>query len=156
MDLFTILFYVLVVITVILIISVISLNLKLNSINKNKKIRLKDGSVDEILEEINLLNEKIENTDKYSDELASYIHDLQKESKSCFKKIGVNRFDAFDASGNQSFSTAILNDDNEGFVIRSMYTRDTTRVYLIEINDGTTDKQLQEEDLKALKKAISK
>jgi len=76
---------------------------------------------------------------------------LKKEAKLSVQKIGVVRFNPFkNLGGNQSFSVALLNGNNDGVVITSFYSRDGNRVFGKPIKNGCSHHILSEEEKKAI------
>ena len=89
-----------------------------------------------------------ENFEKISKEL----EDLKKEGKFSIKKVGMVRFNPFsEVGGNQSFSLALLDENNDGIVITSLYTREGNRVYGKPIKGGQSEYLLSEEEKEAIK-----
>jgi len=83
------------------------------------------------------------------------IESLKKENKFSFKKIGVVRYNPFsEVGGNQSFSVALLDGNNNGIVITSLYSRDGNRVYAKPIENGRSEYSLSNEEKKAILEAI--
>ena len=73
---------------------------------------------------------------------------------SCYDKMGIIKYNAFpDMAGEQSFSVALLNEDNSGIVLSAIHTRDGCYTYLKEIIKGESYIVLSEEEKQALKKA---
>lgn len=72
-------------------------------------------------------------------------------SKSLYKT-GMIRFNPFrDIGGDQSFSLSLLDKDNNGVVISSLYSREGVRVYAKSIQDGKSGKYpLTEEEKQAI------
>ena len=55
----------------------------------------------------------------------------------CVQRVGMARFDAFDdVGGEQSFALALLDANNTGVVVTSLYGRQDCRVYIKGINKG--------------------
>lgn len=70
------------------------------------------------------------------------------------QKVGFLRFNPFEhTGGDQSFAVALLDHDDNGVVISSLYTRDGVRVYAKEIKAGSSKHQLSEEERKVLAQA---
>lgn len=93
-----------------------------------------------------------ENFEKFSEELEK----LKKESKFSIQKIGIVRFNPFfEIGGNQSFSVALLDGNNTGFVITSLYTREGNRIYAKPIVDEKSQYLLSKEEKEAIEKAIN-
>jgi len=88
---------------------------------------------------------------KISKELA----DLKKESKFSIQKTGIVRFNPFsEIGGDQSFSVALLDANNDGVVITSLYTREGNRVYGKPIKNSQSEYQLSDEEKNAINKAV--
>ena len=93
------------------------------------------------------------NFEKLSEELES----LKKESKFSVQKIGIVRFNPFsEVGGDQSFSIALLDGNNNGIVITSLYSREGNRVYGKPIKAGVSEYSLSEEEKQAIEKAKGK
>ena len=79
---------------------------------------------------------------------------LQAQMPACLRKTGLVRFDAFeDVGGEQSFSLALLDFNNNGFVLSSVYSRNDVRVYSKAIRDGRASHTLSQEEERALREA---
>jgi len=101
-----------------------------------------------VLKKIKGLEEKI---DKFSQALEN----MEKESKLHIQKIGVVRYNPFsNVGGDQSFSIALLDKNNNGVVITSLYAQDNNRVYGKAIENSRSEHSLSEEETKAIAKAV--
>ena len=90
-------------------------------------------------------------------ELKSRANVLEAVSKISFQKIGFMRFNPFaDTGGDQSFALAILDFENNGFVISSLHNREGTRIYAKVIDHGNPKQSLSGEEEEVLKRAIGK
>ena len=66
------------------------------------------------------------------------------------------RYNPFSGVGSdQSFSIALLDGNNNGFVITSIYSREGNRVYGKSLKEGKSEYSLSDEEKKAISKAIS-
>ena len=81
---------------------------------------------------------------------------LSENQKKCYSKMSLVKYDAFDeTSGKLSFVLALLNDDNNGIVINSVYsTRSGCYVYAKDIINGESYKVLTDEERVALKEVM--
>lgn len=71
------------------------------------------------------------------------------------QNVGIVRFNPFrDAGGDQSFCIALLDEQKNGVVISSLYSRDGVRVYGKPVAGGASTYQLSNEELEAIQKAI--
>ena len=76
--------------------------------------------------------------------------------ESCYNKIGLVKYDAFDhLSGKLSFSLALLNTENSGVVLNTMHSKDGCYTYAKEIIKGEYYITLYEEEKEAIKKAMT-
>lgn len=86
--------------------------------------------------------------------LSAELENLKKESKFSVQKIGIVRFNPFSEVGSdQSFSLALLDGNNDGVVITSLYTREENRIYGKPIKAGASQYSLSEEEKLAIEKA---
>lgn len=74
----------------------------------------------------------------------------------CITKMGVIRFNPFgEVGGNQSFAIALLDSENTGIVISSLYGRDSSRFYGKPVVKGKSNYQLSDEEMEAVERAIT-
>lgn len=105
----------------------------------------------ENLKEILLQFEELK---KSFDKIVQELENLKKENKFNIQKIGIVRYNPFnEIGGNQSFSIAILDGEDNGVVITSLFSREGNRVYGKPIKNGKSDYLLSEEEKEAIKKA---
>lgn len=89
--------------------------------------------------------------------LSRDLEDFKKESKKNLQKVGMVRFNPFkESGGDQSFCIAVLDANNNGFVITSHYGREANRVYAKPIENGTSLYSLAKEEKEVLDKAMGK
>ena len=83
------------------------------------------------------------------------IEKLESQMNVTFQKIGLVKYDAFNEMGGKlSFSLALLNEKDDGFVINAMHSREGCYTYIKEIIKGESYVELAEEEAEALDKAI--
>jgi len=84
------------------------------------------------------------------------INLLKKIGKFNIQKVGLVRFNPFSQTGgNQSFSLALLNEDNRGVVISSLHGREGTRLYAKMVDKGKISaRRFSSEEKEAIEKAI--
>jgi len=72
------------------------------------------------------------------------------------RHVGLLRYDAFpDAAGEQSFSVALLDDSQRGFLVTSLYGRDEYRMYAKPLEGGRSPFRLTKEEQEAIDRALS-
>lgn len=83
------------------------------------------------------------------------INTLKKRMEFCYQKLGVVKYDAFQQMGGQlSFSIALLDEKNDGFILNSVHSSEGCYTYTKEIQGGECEITLGDEERKALDKAV--
>ncbi len=83
------------------------------------------------------------------------IRTLSKNMKITYQKMGLVKYDAFNEMGGKlSFSLAMLDMRNNGFIINAMHTREGCYTYIKEIVDGNSIIVLSGEEKEALNMAM--
>ena len=78
-----------------------------------------------------------------------------KKMKFTYQKMGLVKYDAFhEMGGKLSFSLAMLNEKNDGYIINAMHTREGCYTYIKEIVDGNSIIVLSDEETEALNMAM--
>jgi len=97
---------------------------------------------------------QFKNLKKDFKEMSIELNNLKKESKFSVQKVGVVRFNPFkNLGGNQSFSVALLDGNNDGIIITSFYNRNGNRIFGKPIRKGHSIYILSEEEKSAIEKA---
>ncbi|MFP3155618.1 DUF4446 family protein [Lachnospiraceae bacterium ZAX-1] len=83
------------------------------------------------------------------------IEKISNYMKATFQKVGMVKYDAFNEMGGKlSFSLALLNKVNDGFIINAMHSREGCYTYIKEILNGNSFIILSEEEKEALDVAM--
>lgn len=83
------------------------------------------------------------------------IRNLYKRMESAYQKMGLVKYDAFHQMGGQlSFSLALLDENNNGFIINSVHSTDGCYSYTKEIKNGICSISLGTEEAEALAMAM--
>lgn len=83
------------------------------------------------------------------------INELYRKLESSFQKMGIVKYDAFKQMGGQlSFSLALLDENDNGFIINSVHSTDGCYSYSKEIKNGQCSILLGEEEKQALDMAM--
>jgi hypothetical protein len=99
---------------------------------------------------------KFENLEKNLEQISEELEKLKKENKFNIQKVGILRFNPFkDVGGDQSLSVALLDGNDDGIILTSLYTREGNRVYGKPIKGGKAEYSLSEEEKEAIKRAVS-
>ena len=79
------------------------------------------------------------------------IRNLYKQMEAAYQKMGLVKYDAFNQMGGQlSFSLALLDENNNGFILNSVHSTEGCYSYTKEIKNGQCDITLGEEEKQAL------
>ena len=99
--------------------------------------------------------QKSQNQENISKEITNKIAELQKISNISFQKIGIRRYSPFsEVGGDQSFSLALLDSKNNGFIITSHFARDFNRIYAKPIKQGKSEHSLSKDEKETIAEAI--
>lgn len=117
--------------------------------------RLTKGASGQSLERvIHKLDERTELLEKYARSSSEKIKSIDARVETSIRGIATERFDPFQGSGGQqSFTSAFLNEQGDGVVISGIHSRDGVRVYAKQVQDFKSERELSEEEQKAIKKA---
>ena len=128
-----------------------------SEVRLRKFMRGKDGrSLESTIVEIKKENEQM---NAFKKEIDATFKNLHSKIETAARGISTIRFNAFGGrgeSGAQSFATAVLNEKGDGFVMSSIHTRDSTRVYAKALTAFESKHELSEEEKRAVSEAKSK
>jgi len=97
---------------------------------------------------------KTEEVDKINQMLREDIIGLRKNQRITYQKMGMVKYNAFrEMSGDLSYAVALLDQQDNGFVLNSVYGKEGGYSYIKEIRKGESAILLSEEEQKALEKA---
>ena len=101
--------------------------------------------------------ERIEALEDAERRIHREIREIKDNLKITYQKTGLVKYDAFrEMSGALSYSLALLDKENNGVLISSMYSREGCYTYAKEIIKGESKINLSEEEAEALKQAVAK
>ena len=100
--------------------------------------------------------EKNEQIDQMNQLLREDIIGLRKNQRITYQKMGMVKYNAFrEMSGDLSYALALLDQEENGFIINSVYAKEGGYSYIKEIVKGESSILLSEEEKAALEKAKS-
>ena len=142
--------------------TLISIVLLVVFISKEEKIRKKylifmRGKEASSLEQdiIDLYNDNRELKEKIGQNRKD-IKALYKREQKDFQRVGLIKYDAYQQmGGNLSFALALLNEDNDGFVINSVHSTEGCYMYIKDIKSGACEIELGKEERAALEEAMA-
>ncbi|MBI1985028.1 MAG: DUF4446 family protein [Candidatus Wildermuthbacteria bacterium] len=98
---------------------------------------------------------RVEELEKRIQELEIDLRGYKEAMESAVTKVGIVRFNPFQQTGsNQSFSLALLDQNNNGVVLTSHFLKEYNRVYAKPVAKGKSEHMLSEEEKEALAKAL--
>lgn len=105
---------------------------------------------------LNELLKKMNVDGKRIDELAEKAKNLREDGLLHVQKIGLVRFNPFEKmGGDQSFTLALLDGQDNGVVISSLHRREETRIYAKTVKKGKkVEYEFSDEEKEAIKKAM--
>ena len=130
--------------------------------NQNKKLRkryekfLQGKNAKSLEDQITELCEIHDILKKNSDVHTKQIKDLYRRHKTTFQKSAIVKYDAFkEMGGKLSFCLAMLDEENDGFILNSVHSTDGCYSYTKRITKGESDVPLAGEEQHALEKAMN-
>lgn len=89
-------------------------------------------------------------------ELERLTAELRAQLRNCTQNIGVVRFNAFpDVGADLSFAIALLDEENNGVVVSSLYGREDSRIYAKPVSAGGSTYLLTDEEQEAIRLAMN-
>ena len=124
---------------------------KLIKVNKKMKKLLDNNKGTDIVEAITEYYEKCHSIEDNFYDIRLRVSDLERESGKCIKKVGTLRYDAFgENNANLSFTAALLDESDSGFVLNGVYSRGNSTTYLKTIKEGKSIFALSDEEMQAI------
>ena len=144
------------VISFVLMILVIVQMIQINNLKKNykkfmggKDIKSLEKLLEKIVEDHKMI---VELSDEHRDE----IKNINKRLENSFSKVGIVKYDAFKQMGGLlSFSLALLNEKDSGFVINSVHSTEGCYTYIKEVTAGICEMDLSNEEKELFAKYAS-
>ena len=105
-------------------------------------------SIEEVLSYAEGLEKKIET-------ITSELKEIKEKNKFSVKKLEIKRYNPFSGvGGDQSFSIALLDENNDGLIISSLFSQEGNRVYAKPVKKGVSEYTLSEEEKEVIGKAM--
>lgn len=149
--------YIILVMAVLIFLSLIifvSINMKLAKLNKRYK-KMMQGIQGENLELLLMGHiDEVRRAMTQVESLAGDFKRLDRMLRGCVQRVGIVRFNAFEDTGSDlSFAVAMLDAENNGVVISSLFGRNDSRTYAKPIVGGESSYFLTTEEKLALQRA---
>lgn len=144
----TVLVVVLLVMTIVLIVQVNKSNKKYQEFMQGKDAKSLEDTVTEAYRQIDELTKNDQERKEQNEKILQAMENT-------FQKVGIVKYDAFkEMGGKLSFSLALLDQEDTGFVLNVMHSREACYTYVKEIIKGESYIALGDEEKEALDKAM--
>lgn len=135
---------ILIIITIVQIVKLNKLSKKYKKFMLGKNAKSLEKDIEGIFEDNKFIKASTEKNRKD-------IQSLYRKFESAFQKVGIVKYDAYNQMGGQlSFSLALLDENDNGFVLNSVHSAEGCYSYTKEIKNGLCEISLGEEEKKAL------
>ena len=121
-----------------------------------KLSRLLVGKSKNLDESLELLRNKISVLEKFGANTESHLKFLDKKASHAISGVETIRFNPYKGvgvGGNQSFATALVNENGDGVVISTLYSRENTSIFSKPIKKTASIYEMTVEEKEALDKA---
>ncbi len=108
---------------------------------------------------LNYLKKETEGLARSRTETEKYLEEVEKRLRRSVQSVHTVRFNPFKGTGgggNQSFATAFLNEDGDGVILSSLYSREHVSIFSKPVTLHKSDFELSEEEAAALESAEKK
>ena len=140
-----------------LIIAIISLCISIKIYKNYEKTMNKLGEGKDFAKMLESYVSQVDKLNKRDDQIIEVCNNINNELAHCIKKVGLYKYDAFgNTKNNLSFALALLDRENNGIVINSIYGQDNSNVYSKPVIKGTSKYNLSYEEKEAINNAIEK
>lgn len=99
------------------------------------------------------LEKNIAQLENSTNEISVDLKQVNDKLKKSIRGLETLRFNPFpDQGSNQSFAIAMLNEENDGLILSSLYSRERMSIFAKPIKNGTSSYELTEEEKEILRK----
>lgn len=143
-------------ITLILLIVMIVVLVKMRKLYQKYDRFMRGKDMESMEETVVSQFEHLERLEELGQENQGRLSQIEENMQKVYQKIGLVKYDAFrEMSGKLSYAMALLDQNNNGVIITSMYSREGCYSYAKEIIKGESYIALSEEEKEALDSAIN-
>ncbi len=144
------------ILIIVLLVLLIFLLIRYNQLNVSYQMFMKGRKAESLEEEIGALFNDIGTLKATTEKSRKDIKKIVENLHECYQRVGIVKYDAFkEMGGKLSFSVALLNDNETGFIVNSIHSSEGCYVYTKEIVNGECAISLGDEEKKALTLALS-
>jgi hypothetical protein len=102
------------------------------------------------------LQARIDDLHRAVDEVAAGLARVDRRVDGAIAKTSIVRYDAFEGTGHQSATVALLDAGRTGVVVSAIQSRDYARIYVKELERGRAPVALSPEETEAVERAMSR
>lgn len=148
---------VLAIVCIVMLVLLIVTMVKLDKMRKNYRTFMNGKTAENLEDSILDHFSKIKDLTAESKKHELDIQKINEDMMSHYNKTGIIKYDAFNEMGGKlSFALAMLDSNNNGYVINAMHSREGCYTYIKEIIKGESFITLADEEKLALDKAMGK
>lgn len=140
-----------------IVIAIISIAYTLKTKKKYEKLAIKLGKGEDISDILKKYILQVDDLNKKDDAIINYCNNINEEINKCIKKVGLIKYNLYNTTKNDlSFALTLLDRENNGLIINSIYGVDYSNVYCKLVINGKAKEKLSSEEKESLKIAINK
>jgi hypothetical protein len=119
------------------------------------------GKAENLEESIGIIRKELKSEQTFKKEIETYLTTVETRLRKSIQGVHTLRFNPFKgtgAGGNQSFAAAFLNEEGDGIVISSLYSREHVSVFSKPVKKAASEFELTVEEQEAIaiaKKSLS-
>lgn len=102
------------------------------------------------------LQARIDDLHRAVDEIAAGLSRVDRRVDGTISKTSIVRYDAFEGTGHQSATVALLDAARTGVVVSAIQSRDYARIYVKELERGRAPVALSPEESEAVERAMAR
>jgi len=113
-------------------------------------------NADHIGGSLDYVRDELKDLKSFKIELEAYLKQVEKRLRKSIQSVHTVRFNPFKGTGgggNQSFATAFINEEGDGVIVSSLYSREHVSVFSKPVKGHDSEFELSEEEREALVKA---
>jgi hypothetical protein len=116
-------------------------------------------NADHVGDSLTHISRSLDELQQFRTSMEQYLDQVEKRLRKSVRSVHTVRFNPFKGSGgggNQSFSTAFLNEEGDGVILSSLYSREHVSIYSKPVKKHDSEFELSEEERESLDEAVKK
>lgn len=150
-----IIFIIMFIFIIILFSLLMNLNMKYNRMKTNYASFMRGKSGKNLEKSILEKFKELDEVTAGSRQCRKDVKEIYRKLENCYQKVGIVKYDAFhEMGGKLSFAITLLDNNNNGWLLNAMHSRDGCYTYIKEIVKGQSYIELSEEESESLERAV--